>query len=144
MSESLRPHGHQASLSITNSRNLLKLTSIQSVMPDASQLTINCRQKKNLCRQGKRNHSSLTGSAGEQIPVRRKPRESQGMGKVCVSARETQLLTRAEPRDGVSTGHLRSSNKRIPSGSKETNRESQPKQRRRVCGWQCCFSKHTL
>ena len=35
--DSLRPHGlhaaHQASLSITNSRSLLKLISIQSVMP---------------------------------------------------------------------------------------------------------------
>ena len=35
MSDSLRPHGrqHQASLSITNSRSLLKLMSIESVMP---------------------------------------------------------------------------------------------------------------
>ena len=35
MSDSLQPHGlqHQASLSITNSRSLLKLMSIESVMP---------------------------------------------------------------------------------------------------------------
>ena len=33
MSDSLWPHGHQASLSITNSRSLLKLMSIESVMP---------------------------------------------------------------------------------------------------------------
>ena len=33
MSDSLRPHGHQASLSITNSQSLLKLMSIQSVTP---------------------------------------------------------------------------------------------------------------
>ena len=33
MSNSLRPHGHQASLSITNSWSLLKLMSIESVIP---------------------------------------------------------------------------------------------------------------
>ena len=33
VSDSLRPHGHQASLSITNSGSLLKLMSIESVMP---------------------------------------------------------------------------------------------------------------
>ena len=33
MSDSLRPHGLQASLSITESQSLLKLTSIESVMP---------------------------------------------------------------------------------------------------------------
>ena len=33
MSDSLWPHGHQASLSITNSQSLLKLMSIESVMP---------------------------------------------------------------------------------------------------------------
>ena len=33
VSDSLRPHGHQASLSITNSWSLLKLMSIESVMP---------------------------------------------------------------------------------------------------------------
>ena len=33
MSDSLQPHGLQASLSITNSHNLLKLTSIRLVMP---------------------------------------------------------------------------------------------------------------
>ena len=33
MSNSLWPHGHQASLSITNSRSLLKLMSIELVMP---------------------------------------------------------------------------------------------------------------
>ena len=33
MSDSLRPHGCQASLSITNSQNLLKLMSIKLVMP---------------------------------------------------------------------------------------------------------------
>ena len=33
VSDSLRPHGLQASLSITNSRSLLKLMSIESVMP---------------------------------------------------------------------------------------------------------------
>ena len=32
---SLRSHGHQASLSITNSRSLLKLMSIESVMPSS-------------------------------------------------------------------------------------------------------------
>ena len=31
----LRLHAHQASLSITNSRSLLKLTSIESVMPSS-------------------------------------------------------------------------------------------------------------
>ena len=36
VSDSLRPHGlQQASLSITNSRSLLKLTSIESVMPSS-------------------------------------------------------------------------------------------------------------
>ena len=35
MSNSLWPHGHQASLSITNSRSLLKLMSIESVMPSS-------------------------------------------------------------------------------------------------------------
>ena len=36
MSDSLRPHeAHQAFLSITNSRNLLKLKSIESVMPSS-------------------------------------------------------------------------------------------------------------
>ena len=33
MSDSLGPHGRQASLSITNSQSLLKLMSIESVMP---------------------------------------------------------------------------------------------------------------
>ena len=33
MSDSLQPHGHQASLSITNSQSLLKLMSIELVMP---------------------------------------------------------------------------------------------------------------
>ena len=33
MSDSLRPHGHQASLSITNSWSLLKLMSIELVRP---------------------------------------------------------------------------------------------------------------
>ena len=33
MSNSLRPHGHQVSLSITNFWSLLKLMSIESVMP---------------------------------------------------------------------------------------------------------------
>ena len=33
VSDSLRPHGHQASLSITNSGSLLKLMSIELVMP---------------------------------------------------------------------------------------------------------------
>ena len=33
MSDSLRPHGRKASQSITNSRSLLKLMSIESVMP---------------------------------------------------------------------------------------------------------------
>ena len=33
MSNSLQPHGHQASLPITNSRSLFKLMSIESVMP---------------------------------------------------------------------------------------------------------------
>ena len=33
MFDSLQPHAHQASLSITNSRSLLKLMSIESVMP---------------------------------------------------------------------------------------------------------------
>ena len=33
MSNSLQPHGHQASLSIINSHSLLKLMSIESVMP---------------------------------------------------------------------------------------------------------------
>ena len=33
MSDYFRPHGHQASLSITNSQSLLKLMSIESVMP---------------------------------------------------------------------------------------------------------------
>ena len=35
MSNSLWPHAHQASLSITNSRSLLKLTSIELVMPSS-------------------------------------------------------------------------------------------------------------
>ena len=33
MSDSLQPHGHQASLSITNSQSLLKLMSIELVIP---------------------------------------------------------------------------------------------------------------
>ena len=41
MSDSLRTHGGQASLSITNSKSLLKLTSIESVMP-SNQLIL-CR-----------------------------------------------------------------------------------------------------
>ena len=107
VSESLRPHGHQASLSITNSRSLLKLTSIESVMPATSQMTVNCRQKKNLCRQGKHNHSSLTGSAGGQIHVRRKPRvliqsEFHSSGKpadgqsVCVCGRPNSSLVQSQ------------------------------------------------
>ena len=35
MSDSLQPHGRQASLSITNSRSSLRLTSIESVMPSS-------------------------------------------------------------------------------------------------------------
>ena len=35
VSDSLRPHEHQASLSITNSRSSLRLTSIESVMPSS-------------------------------------------------------------------------------------------------------------
>ena len=35
VSDSLRPHELQSSLSITNSRSSLKLTSIQSVMPSS-------------------------------------------------------------------------------------------------------------
>ena len=41
MSNSLQPHGFQACLSITNSRNLLKLMSIESVMP-SSHLILCC------------------------------------------------------------------------------------------------------
>ena len=41
MSCSLRPHGLQASLSITNSRSLLKLMSIESVMP-SNHLILRC------------------------------------------------------------------------------------------------------
>ena len=35
VSESLQPHGHQASLSITNSWGLLRFMSIESVMPSS-------------------------------------------------------------------------------------------------------------
>ena len=35
MSDSLQPHGHQASLSIKNSQSLLKLMSVESVMPSS-------------------------------------------------------------------------------------------------------------
>ena len=41
VSDSLRPHEHQASLSITNSRSLLKLMPIESVMP-SSHLILCC------------------------------------------------------------------------------------------------------
>ena len=41
MSDSLRTHGRQASLSITNSQSLLKLMSIESVMP-SNQLILCC------------------------------------------------------------------------------------------------------
>ena len=41
VSNSLRPHGHQASLSLTNSWSLLKLTSIELVMP-SNHLVLSC------------------------------------------------------------------------------------------------------
>ena len=41
VSNSLRPHGHQVSLSLTNSWSLLKLTSIELVMP-SNHLVLSC------------------------------------------------------------------------------------------------------